>query len=154
METQQDFKELLVLLNKHAVEFIVVGAHALAFHGAPRYTGDLDVYVRPTLGNARKTMNALRDFGFGGVGLSEDDFAAPGKVVQLGYPPVRIDILTSISGVNWDEVSIDAISGAYGDIPARFISRHCFILNKRATARAKDLADVEAISCNPSKPTQ
>lgn len=145
METQKDFSELLVLLNAHAVEFIVVGAHALAFHGAPRYTGDLDIYVRPTVQNAGRVLAALRAFGFGGVGLSQRDFDNPGKVVQLGFPPLRIDLMTSISGVTWEDAEQNAARGTYGDAPVRYIGRECYIRNKRASGRTKDLADIEAL---------
>jgi predicted nucleotidyltransferase len=145
MEAQQDFRELLELLNTHAVEYVLIGAHALAYHGAPRYTGDMDIYIRPTVANAERIMNALREFGFGSLGLSEDDFRLPDRVVQLGHPPVRIDLMTSISGVSWEEVSANVIDGDYGNIPVKFIGREEFVKNKRAIGRKKDLADLEAL---------
>ncbi len=145
MEAQQDFKELLALFNVHAVEYVIVGAHALAFHGAPRYTGDIDLYVRPDKENARRIMAALRDFGFGSVGLSEEDFTEPDKVVQLGYPPVRIDLMTSLAGVSWQNVFEHRVTGEYGDIPVNYIGRKQFVVNKRACDRKKDLADLEAL---------
>jgi hypothetical protein len=145
MEVQPDFKELLELLNAHAVEFVIVGAHALAFHGAPRYTGDIDIYVKPALQNAERVMAALGEFGFGGVGLSKDDFIAPNKVIQLGHPPVRIDIVTSISGVRWDEAIKGSVTSLYGEIPVRYIGREHYIINKKACGRKKDLADIEAL---------
>lgn len=145
MEVQQDFKELLALFNAHAVEYVIVGAHALAFHGAPRYTGDMDVYVRPHKENARRIMDALRDFGFGSVGLSEGDFIEEDKVIQLGYPPVRIDLMTSISGLSWEEVFNHRAGGEYGDIPVFYIGKEQFLANKRACNRKKDLADIEAL---------
>jgi len=145
MEAQQDFKELFELLNAHAVEYVVVGAHALALHGALRYTGDMDIYIRPTAENAARVMKALRDFGFGSVGLSEKEFSLADRVVQLGNPPVRIDLMTSISGVSWEEVSANAVYGNYGNVSVRYIGRVEFIRNKKATGRKKDLADLEAI---------
>ncbi len=145
MEAQQDFKELLTLLNVHKVEYIIVGAHALAYHGSPRYTGDMDIYVRPNTENARQIMKALTEFGFGSVGLSEADFSEPDKVVQLGYPPVRIDIITSVSGVSWDEVFSGKVAGSYGNVPLYYMGRQQYILNKRALDRKKDLADLEAL---------
>ncbi|MFC1601193.1 nucleotidyltransferase [Candidatus Sumerlaeota bacterium] len=148
MEAQPDFKELLELLNAHAVEFVIVGAQALAFHGAPRYTGDLDVYVRPSAQNAERIMAALERFGFGDVGLSASDFAAPDKVVQLGHPPVRIDLMTSLSGVTWDEVAGGAAQTSYGGVPVRHIGRQQFITNKKACGRQKDLADIEALGAD------
>ncbi|MBI4679291.1 MAG: hypothetical protein HY748_17085 [Elusimicrobia bacterium] len=145
MEAQQDFKELLELFNAHAVEYLIVGAHALAFHGAPRYTGDMDVYVCSAAENARRVMAALRDFGFGSTGLSESDFSEPDKVVQLGHPPVRIDLMTSLSGLSWDEAFAHRMAGEYGDVPVSFIGREQFVANKRACGRKKDLADIEAL---------
>ena len=145
MEAQQDFKELLELLNKHEVEYVVVGGHALAFHGAPRYTGDIDILVHPTEKNARKIMAVLRDFGFGEVGLSADDFVKEDRVVQLGRPPVRVDLLTSVSGVTWPEVDSGAVPGEYAGAPVRYIGRAEFVRNKRALGRNKDLADIEAL---------
>jgi predicted nucleotidyltransferase len=145
MEAQQDFKKLLELLNDRGVEYVIVGAHALAFHGAPRYTGDLDIYIRPTAENAERVMVALADFGFGSLGLSEKDFSVPDRVVQLGYPPVRIDLVTSISGVSWEEVSANMVDGEYGNVPVKYIGRTEFVRNKRAIGRKKDLADLEAL---------
>ena len=145
MEVQQDFRELLALLNAHGVEYVIVGAHALAYHGAPRYTGDMDIYVRPDIENARRIMAALDDFGFGSVGLAETDFSAPDRVIQLGYPPVRVDLVTSITGVSWDEVFAHKVAGKYGDLPVHYIGRQEFVANKRACGRKKDLADLEAL---------
>jgi hypothetical protein len=95
MEVQKDFRDLLELFNKHGVDYIIVGAYALGFHGAPRYTGDLDILVKPDPFNAKSIMKALDEFGFGSVGLTEADFDKEGMVVQLGFLPVRIDLITS-----------------------------------------------------------
>lgn len=97
MEVQPDFKELLGLFNEHKIEYIIVGAYALAYHGAPRFTGDIDIYVRPTPENATRIVKALASFGFGSLGLKADDFQKPDQVVQLGVPPVGIDLITSIT---------------------------------------------------------
>ncbi len=145
MEMQQDFKELLVLFNEHKVAYVIVGGYALAFYGAPRYTGDIDIFVKPDAENAIRILNALDDFGFGTVGLKEDDFKNPNKVIQLGFPPTRIDIITSISGVSWDEALKGRALGDYGDIPVYYIGKNHYILNKRAAGRKKDLADLEAL---------
>lgn len=145
MEIQKDFKELLELFNAHKVEYLIVGGYALAYHGAPRYTGDIDIYARPDTENALRILNALDEFGFGSLGLKEDDFKTSGKVVQLGYPPVRIDIMTSISGVSWDEAHEGREKGKYGDVPVFFIGRNQYVLNKRASGRTKDMADLEAL---------
>lgn len=92
MEVQNDFKELLELFNAHKVEYLIVGGYALAFHGVPRYTGDIDIFVKPDTENALRILKALDEFGFGSVGLKEEDFRNPNKVVQLGYPPVHYHI--------------------------------------------------------------
>jgi len=145
MELHPDFRDLLKLLNEHDVEYLVVGAYALAFHGAPRYTGDLDVFVRPDSANARRVIEALSDFGFSFPNLTEEDFQNPDKVVQLGVPPVRIDLITSISGVSWEQADAGKVSGVIGDISVNLLGREEFLANKRASGRKKDLADVEAL---------
>jgi len=145
MEVQQDFRDLLELFNKHKVDYIIVGAYALGFHGSPRYTGDLDVFVKPDPDNARSIMQSLHAFGFGSVGLSESDFEEEGKVVQLGFPPVRVDIITSITGVTWEQARSGRMEGLFGDVTVHFIGRNDFIVNRRALGRKKDLADLEAV---------
>jgi hypothetical protein len=145
MEVQPDFRDLFALFNAHSVDYLIVGAYALAYHGAPRYTGDLDILVRPDQENASRIVAALSDFGFGESGLSIDDFSIPGKVVQLGVPPVRIDLMTSLTGLSWSDASKDRESGTYGDVPVTYIGRDPLIRNKRATGRRKDLADLEAM---------
>jgi hypothetical protein len=145
MEIQKDFRELLELFNAHEVRYLIVGGYALAYHGAPRYTGDLDLFVRPDAENAARVLSALDDFGFGSVGIKVEDLQNPNKVVQLGYPPVRVDIITSISGLSWDEAFKKCERGKYGDIETNYIGREQYILNKRASGRKKDLADIEAL---------
>ena len=145
MAIRTDFRELLELFNKHKVEYLIVGGYALAFHGVPRVTGDIDLFVRPTSENAERILAALDEFGFGSSNLSRDDFLTPGMVVQLGVPPVRVDILTRVSGVSWEKADTDKVSGCYADTPVFFLSREDFIANKKATGRAKDAADIEAL---------
>lgn len=145
MEVQQDFRELLELFNKHKVDYIIVGAYALGFHGAPRYTGDLDVFVAPQPINARNIVRALHDFGFGSVGVAEADFSEEGRVVQLGFPPVRVDILTSITGVSWEQARSGSVEGQFGDVSVHYLGRNDLVANKRSLGRKKDLADLEAI---------
>ena len=145
MEVHPDFRDLLALLNEHAVEYLIVGGYALAFHGVPRFTGDIDVFVRPEPKNAKRILDALSDFGFQFSNLTVDDFLSPDKVIQLGLPPVRIDLLTSISGVSWEEAQTHKESGVFSDVPVFYIGRNEFIANKRASARMKDLADLEAL---------
>jgi len=145
MEIQIDFKELLELLNIHNVEYIIVGGYALAFHGAPRYTGDIDLFIKPDKENAQRIMKALDEFGFGSVGIELSDFTYENKVVQLGVPPVRIDIVTSISGVVWENAFSSRVKGQYGDVPVYYIGLDQFIKNKKSIGRIKDMADLEAL---------
>jgi hypothetical protein len=136
---------LLELFNGHKVEYIIVGAYALAFHGAPRFTGDIDIYVHLSPENAQKILSALADFGFGSLNLTINDFQNPDSVVQLGVPPVRIDIITSITGVTWEEANKGKREGLYGNVPVCFLGLEQYIINKRATGRKKDLADLESL---------
>lgn len=146
METiHPDFKELLESLNEAGVDFVVAGSHALAFHGAPRYTGDIDLLVGDERRNAEKLLEALGRFGFGDLGLRPEDFMNPETVVQLGVAPARVDFLTSLTGVRNKEAFKDAVPGTLGGVPARFLSRELLIENKRALGRTKDLADIEAL---------
>jgi hypothetical protein len=145
MEIQKDFKELFELFNGHKVEYIIVGAYALAYHGVPRFTGDIDVYIHPSSANAQRILSALSEFGFGSLNLTADDFTNPDSVVQLGVPPVRIDIITSITGVDWEEADKEKCEGLYGDVLAYFLGKKQFIANKRAIGRKKDLADLESL---------
>ena len=145
MEVQRDFRDLFELLNAHKVEYVIVGAYALAYHGAPRYTGDMDVYVKPDPVNAQRIMAALNDFGFRSVNLSAADFEEEDKVVQLGFPPVRVDIVTSITGVSWEEAVSGRVEGTYGNVPVYYIGRAQFVSNKKALGRKKDLADLESL---------
>ncbi|MFH1231596.1 MAG: hypothetical protein V1709_08895 [Planctomycetota bacterium] len=145
MEVQNDFRKLLELFNTHKVAYIIVGAYALAYHGAPRYTGDIDILVHPDSKNARRIIDALNEFGLSSLNLTVDDFVFPGKVVQLGVAPVRVDIVTSITGVSWKQASISRVKGKYGDVAVSYIGKKDFIRNKRALGRKKDLADLEAL---------
>jgi len=129
MDVWPAFRNLLALFNEHKIEYMIVGAYALAFHGAPRYTGDIDTLVRSDLLNAQRIMAALNKFGFGLVGLKAEDFETPDKVIQLGVPPVKVDIVTSITGVSWKEAFSGRVEGKYGDIPVYYIGRQQFISN-------------------------
>jgi hypothetical protein len=142
---EQDFIDFIELLNNHAVEYMVVGAHALAFHGRPRHTGDLDIWIKPSKANAERMVLVLDDFGFGSLGLGEDDFLKENYVTQLGYPPLRIDILNAISGVNFDEAYKGRIIGEHEDLRISFINISDFIANKLATGRAKDIGDIDTL---------
>lgn len=148
MELHRDFRELLESFNAHGVEYVLVGAYALAFHGAPRYTGDLDLFVRPTPENARRILASLKDFGFGSLGLAVGDFTEPDRVVQLGVPPVRIDLVTTLTGVTWEEVWSARTELATAGIRIAVIDRATFVKNKRATGRPKDLVDAGLVDAD------
>src|SRR3972149_9643211 len=113
MEVQPDFKELLASFNARHVEYMIVGGYALAFHGAPRFTGDLDLLVKPDPDNARRILAALEEFGFASVGLTAADFTVQDRVVQLGVPPARIGLITSLTGVSWDEAFTGGVAGRW-----------------------------------------
>lgn len=145
MELYPEWKELFESFDARGVEYLVVGGHALAFHGAPRFTGDLDILVRPTEANAHRVILALKDFGFEFPNLTAEDFMELESVVQLGRPPVRVDLLTSLSGVTWEEADTGKTPGKFGDLTVNFLGRTDLIRTKRATGRRQDLADIEAL---------
>jgi hypothetical protein len=140
-----DFEELLRCLNTRRVDAIVVGGHALAFHGHPRFTKDLDVFIDATPENAERLLLALADFGFGSIGLTAADFSTPGSIVQLGVAPNRIDLLTVIDGVSFADARQGRVAGVFGSESVFFLGRDEFIRNKRAVGRHQDLADIRAI---------
>ena len=133
------------MLNEHRVKYLIVGGYALAFHGAPRYTGDLDILVKVDEENAKRVLAALVNFGFGQMGISIEDFEKPQMVIQLGVAPVGVDIITSLTAVDWEQAYAGRVPGVYGDVPADYIGREQFIANKKAVGRKKDLADIEAL---------
>jgi hypothetical protein len=138
-----DFKDLLSAFNAHRVEYLVVGAHALAAHGHVRATGDLDVWVRSDPDNARRVLQAVRAFGAPLHDLTEADLTVPGTVFQIGVAPIRIDVLTSIDGVTFEEAWTDRITANFVDLPVPVLSARHLIRNKRAVGRPQDLADVD-----------
>ncbi len=143
-EFNQDFRDLLLAFCSEGVEFLIVGAYALALHGVPRFTGDLDVYVRPTPANAARAWRALVRFGapIEAAGVSEKDLATPGVVYQIGLPPRRIDLLTEISGVGFDEAWATRETTDLDGSAIHFIAKDMLVKNKQAAGRPKDLADV------------
>jgi hypothetical protein len=142
----QDFLDLLRAFAAHDVRFLIVGAYALAIHGRPRATGDLDVWVDATPDNAARVYAALRRFGAPLEDVVERDFSVPGIVYQIGLPPGRIDVLTELSGLVFDDAWPTRLHGSFGEIETDFIGREAFIRNKLATGRAKDRVDVESLS--------
>lgn len=140
-----DFSALLRTFVAHNVEFLVVGAHALALHGAARFSEDLDLWVRPTSENAARVFGALVEFGAPMLDVTEADFARDDVVYQIGVAPIRIDVLTSITGLGFERAWPNRIRVRLGDTEVAIIGRDDLIANKRATGRAKDIADVEAL---------
>jgi hypothetical protein len=140
-----DFKELLLAFNAHGVEYLIVGAHALAAYGHVRATKDLDVWVRPDRENARRVLKGLSDFGAPLGDLTADDLSKAGTIFQIGLPPLRIDIITEIDGVEFADAWPDRVEIGFGGVPAFVISRQHLITNKRTAARLQDLADVERL---------
>jgi len=142
---RHDFELLLALLNGQKVEYLVVGGCALVFHGVPRATDDLDLFVRRTRENARRIVAALEDDGFASLTLSEADFMLPGNVVRLGAPPVCSDLITSLTALSWNQADAGKVAGRYGRTRAFFLGRDDLVLNKKALYRAGDAADIEAL---------
>jgi len=145
MPLNKDWREFLELLNSNGVEYLVVGAFAVAFHGFPRYTADLDLLLRPTAENADRFLRALSEFGFGKAGILAADLCSPGMVIQLGVKPNRTDLLTSLSGVGFEEAWETRTEAELEGIATRFIGRVALLRNKEQTGRAKDLGDAEEL---------
>lgn len=148
MVLNQDFKEFIQSLNENEVKYLVIGGYAVAFHGHPRYTKDLDVWVALSEQNATNLVNALDSFGFGSLGLEAADFLAPQQVIQLGYPPSRIDILMTPKGVDFDACYEQRVLADIDGVTCFFIDLENLLKNKRATGRYQDLADVENLESN------
>ena len=149
MKLPQDFREFLELFSAKGVEYMIVGSYALAYYGAPRYTGDIDLFVRRTEVNAQRIICALNEFGFTSPNLAWNDFVKDDTVIQLGVPPVRIDILTFLSGMDWDVASSHKVPDEIDGVPVFVIGRDDYIVNKKASGRATDLADIEALGERP-----
>ena len=141
----QHFLDLLRAFIDRDVRFLIVGAYALAVHGRPRATGDLDVWVDPTPDNAASIMQALELFGAPTGHVNADDFSRPGIVFQMGLPPFRIDVLTDLTGLTFTEAWVDRIQAEFGELTVDVIGRDAFIKNKRATGRPRDLGDIDAL---------
>lgn len=143
----QDFTDILIALEEEQVAFLVVGAFAVAINGAPRYTGDLDLWVRPDTENAHRTLRALIRFGapLSTHGLHVDDLSHPGAVYQMGLPPRRIDVLTKIDGVTFEEAWPNRIEATVGGLHMAFLGLRELVRNKRAAGRPKDLLDIELL---------
>jgi len=139
----QDFKEFFESLNANKVRYLVVGGYAIAFHGHPRYTKDIDVWIEMSPENAVRIVKALKDFGFGSLDLKVEDFLTPDQVIQLGYDPSRIDILTTIDGVDFSECYPKHMMVTVSGVEISVIDLENLKRNKKASGRLQDLADVE-----------
>lgn len=141
-DVNEDFSDFVAALNRNRVEFVVVGAFALAFLGFPRATGDMDFWIRPTDANAGAVLGALKDFGFQSLRITKDDILS-GKIIQMGFPPVRIDLLTKLDGVTSKEIWDNRQEGPFGPHVVFYLDKETFLKNKRAAGRSKDKADIE-----------
>ena len=145
MKVEKDYEELLGLFNKNKVRYCIVGAYAVAFHAVPRYSKDMDILIEPDVENAKRIIKALNEFGFGSLDLTEKDFIQEGKIIQLGYEPVRIDILTSIEGCGFKEVWENKTCGMYGKQKVFFVGIDELIKNKKTSGRKQDEIDLNIL---------
>lgn len=145
MKIEKDYEELLRLLNKHKVKYCIIGAFATAFYALPRYTKDLDILVEPSFLNGQRIIAALKEFGFGSLNLSPEDFNKKSKIIQLGYEPIRVDLITSIVGCDFRQAWRNKKPGIYGKEKVFFIGLEELIKNKKKLGRKQDLADLEAL---------
>jgi hypothetical protein len=145
MNLEPDFRDFVQLLTQHEVDYLVVGGYALAFHGKPRFTGDLDIWIDCTEANAKKMVSVMKDFGTASLGFTKQDFLNETIVKQIGQPPLRIDILGAIDGVKFTDAVKDKQFFKSGNLRIPFIGITDFIKNKEAVGRARDLADVEKL---------
>lgn len=141
----QDFREFVKSLNAHDVRYLVVGGYAVALHGHPRYTKDLDIWIEPTQENAERLLDALNNFGFASLDLKVEDFTSDNQVIQLGYPPSRIDLLTSADGIEFADSYTSKVIVELDGVATNFIDLAHLKANKQSTGRLQDLADLEAL---------
>ncbi len=139
----KDFKEFIQLLNKNKIQYLIIGGYAVAFHGYPRYTKDIDIWINRTPENAKKLIDVLTEFGLGSLGLKQSDFLEPDQIIQLGYAPNRIDIITTALGIDFEECYKTKIKVTIDDIETYFIDLENLRKNKKETGRLQDLADLE-----------
>lgn len=145
MTLAKDFEDFVKLLNQHHVAYMIVGGYALAFHGKPRHTGDLDIWIQNSDDNSDKLVNVIKEFGLGSLGLTKADFLQEGYVTQIGYPPLRIDILNSIDGVIFDDAFQNKLLINIDGLDINYIGLRDFIDNKIASGRSQDIVDLKEI---------
>lgn len=153
MELDQNFKEFVELLNRHKVEYLIVGGYAVIVHGYPRSTGDLDVWINPTISNAKKVLRVLKEFGFGGLKITEKDLTTKGTILQFGYVPLRIDVLTAIEGIEFASAFPRKFTKRFSGNIIHFISKKDLTVNKAQVGRHQDLADLERLTEKKRKKT-
>lgn len=141
----KDFEDFVTLLNVHQVEYMVVGGYALALHGKPRHTGDLDIWINISDKNASRMLQVIKDFGMASLGLTVDDFLKPGYITQIGQPPLRIDILNNIDGLEFEQARNNMEQIKVDGLQISYIGLHDFVQNKKASGRPQDLADIKEI---------
>ena len=139
----QDFREFIELLIKNKAEYLIVGGYAVGIHGHPRYTGDLDIWLNATPKNAEQILKSVNEFGFSSFKLNEADFTKPGNVIQLGYPPFRIDLLTELDGVVFEECFKNRKEIIIENLKVNFIGYNDLLKNKKESGRPRDLDDIE-----------
>ncbi|MBU4310627.1 hypothetical protein L6386_02125 [bacterium] len=145
MRVEKDYEELLRLFNKNKVRYCVVGAYAVAFYARPRYTKDMDILVEPNIDNSKRILKTLNQFGFKSLSLAEKDFSKKGQIIQLGYEPIRIDIMTSIEGCSFQQVWKHKTRGIYGKEKIFFIGPDELIKNKKVSKRKQDKVDLDIL---------
>ena len=145
MKVEKDYEDLLELLNKHNVKYCIIGSYALAFHAEPRYTKDIDILVENSIENAQKILDALNEFGFGSLQLTEEDFTEPGQIIQLGYEPVRVDFMTSIKGMDFHNIWKNRVTGKFGLQKVFFIGAEDLIASKKISNRSQDQTDLKVL---------
>jgi hypothetical protein len=145
MQLPKDCVELLALFNEKKVKALIVGGYAFVYHARPRTTKDVDIWVEPVPDNVQRLLEALDEFGFGSVGLKPEDFLAPGRFVQLGYPPHRIDLMTSLKGVDFEDAWESRVEDDLGEVKVSILGIAELIRNKKAVGRPQDQADVAVL---------
>ena len=145
LKAEKDFEEFIELLNKYNVEYMIVGAYALALYTRPRNTGDIDIFINRSKENSKLLIKVINDFGFEDAGIDESDFTFTGRIIQLGVSPVRIDIINDIDGVNFSDAYNRVERFKFGNVKANFISKIDIITNKKSSKRKKDQADLDEL---------
>ena len=145
IEFPRDFKEFLQLLNSKKIEYLVVGGYAVGYHGYPRATGDMDIWIALNEHNAIKMVEAMKEFGFDPPELQKELFLKDQKVIRMGVPPMRLEILTSIDGVHFKTCFNNRVIADFGDFKVNFISKDDLLINKRASGRPQDLVDFDKL---------